>query len=126
MYGNNIGLNAVTAMEVPDSKIALMTLGSKLAFTNWIWYISYLWSLKGVLLCLYWKLTLVILIQFPGFSSDLFLYRQGLRTQRLVLAVVGFCIVSWLACILTHICICTPVTHNWQIKPYAGGKDIPL
>ncbi|KAJ5805553.1 uncharacterized protein N7503_003155 [Penicillium pulvis] len=104
LYGNNIGLNAVTALEVPDSKIALMTLGSKLAFTNWIWYISYLWSLKGVLLCLYWKLT------------------QGLRTQRLVLAAVGFCIVSWLACILTHICICTPVTHNWQIKPYAGDN----
>ena len=22
---------------------------------------------------------------------------------------------------LTHICICTPVTRNWRIKPYAGG-----
>ncbi|KAJ6092686.1 hypothetical protein N7486_007975 [Penicillium sp. IBT 16267x] len=101
-YGNNIGLTAVTAMEVPDSEVPRMILGSKLAFTNWIWYISYIWSLKGVLLCLFWKLT------------------QGTRAQRLVLAVVGFCILSWLACILTHICICTPVTHNWQIKPYPG------
>jgi hypothetical protein len=26
---------------------------------NWIWYICYIWCLKGVLLCLYWKLTYV-------------------------------------------------------------------
>jgi hypothetical protein len=65
MYGNNIGLTAVTALEVPDSKMPKMILGSKLAFMNWIWYISYLWSLKGVLLCLYWKLTLVMAILFP-------------------------------------------------------------
>ncbi|KAJ5661187.1 uncharacterized protein N7484_000559 [Penicillium longicatenatum] len=104
MYGNNIGLTAVTALEVPDRQMPKMILGSKLAFMNWIWYISYLWSLKGVLLCLYWKLT------------------QGTRTQKLVLAAVGFCIVSWLACILTHICVCTPITHNWQIKPYAGDN----
>lgn len=69
MYGNNIGLNATTALEVPDSEIPLMTLGSKLAFTNWIWYISYLWSLKGVLLCLYWRLTLVNLIPIPRIFS---------------------------------------------------------
>lgn len=34
-----------------------MILGSKLVFMNWIWYICYIWSLKGVLLCLYYKLT---------------------------------------------------------------------
>jgi hypothetical protein len=59
VYGNNIGLNEQTAMLVPDSKIPHMILGSKLAFMNWIWYICYIWCLKGVLLCLYWKLTYV-------------------------------------------------------------------
>ena len=46
-------------MLVPESKIADMIIGSKLAFMNWIWYICYIWCLKGVLLCLYWKLTYV-------------------------------------------------------------------
>lgn len=27
---------------------------------------------------------------------------------------------------LTHICICTPVTRNWRIKPYVGGTSSPL
>lgn len=57
VFGNNIGLNTQTAMLVPDNKVPAMILGSKLAFMNWIWYICYIWCLKGVLLCLYWKLT---------------------------------------------------------------------
>ncbi|KAJ5735511.1 uncharacterized protein N7483_000636 [Penicillium malachiteum] len=59
IYGSNIGLTKVTAMEVTDSEMPDMILGSKLAFMNWIWYMSYLWCLKGVFLCLYWKLTYV-------------------------------------------------------------------
>lgn len=31
-YGNNIGLNEQTAMQVPADKIADLTLGSKLAY----------------------------------------------------------------------------------------------
>jgi hypothetical protein len=112
-------------MLVPDSKIANMILGSKLAFMNWIWYICYIWCLKGVLLCLYWKLTYVISL----YNSHRFMHRACLTTHRqgtwnrhLVTAASGFCVVTWLACLLTHICLCTPVTQNWQIKPYAGGE----
>ncbi|KAJ6035051.1 uncharacterized protein N7446_009811 [Penicillium canescens] len=104
LFGNNIGLNDKTAMLVPDSKMHNMILGSKLAFMNWIWYICYIWCLKGVLLCLYWKLT------------------QGLWHRHLVTAAGGFCVVTWLACLLTHICLCTPVERNWQIKPYPGDN----
>lgn len=46
-------------MQVPDSQVPQLVLGSKLAFMNWIWYLCYIWCLKGVLLCLYNKLTLV-------------------------------------------------------------------
>lgn len=44
-------------MQVPESKVPDMILGSKLAFVNWMWYLSYIWCLKGVLLCLYHKMT---------------------------------------------------------------------
>lgn len=57
LYGNNIGLNEQTAMLVPDAQVPHLELGSKLAFMNWIWYLCYIWCLKGVLLCLYNKLT---------------------------------------------------------------------
>jgi hypothetical protein len=43
-------------MEVPDSEVPKLVLGSKLAFLNWLWYISFLWCLKAVLLDLYYKL----------------------------------------------------------------------
>lgn len=55
--GSNIGLTTETAMLVPDSQVPQLVTGSKLAFTNWIWYMCYIWCLKSVLLCLYWKLT---------------------------------------------------------------------
>ena len=57
VYGNNIGLSEKTAMLVPESKMPDMILGSKLAFTNWVWYLCYIWCLKAVFLCLYSKLT---------------------------------------------------------------------
>jgi len=96
-------------MEVPESKTADLTLGSKLAFFNWIWYISFLWCLKGVLLHLYYKLG------------------TGLRNQEnIVIVMSGFTFATWLACILTHICICTPLERNWQIKPYPGGESRAL
>ncbi|KAJ6122974.1 hypothetical protein N7512_005439 [Penicillium capsulatum] len=102
LYGSNIGLDTQTAMLVPASQFPKMILGSKLAFMNWIWYMCYIWCCKGVLLCLYFKLT------------------QGTWHRKLVWGSVGFCVVSWLACMLTHICLCTPVHRNWQIQPYPG------
>lgn len=50
-------------MLIPTSQMSNMILGSKLAFMNWIWYMCYIWCLKGVLLCLYWKLTYVHVLE---------------------------------------------------------------
>lgn len=57
--GNNIGLNETTAMEVPDSQVPILALGSKLAYAAWMFYILLIWSLKSVLLSLYIRLTFV-------------------------------------------------------------------
>ena len=103
VYGNNIGLNAETALEVPVEMEADMIFGSKLAFMNWIWYISYIWSLKAMLLFLYARIS------------------TGLKQhQRIVQAVGILTVMTYLACLLTHICICVPVHRVWQIKPYPG------
>ncbi|KAF2214426.1 hypothetical protein CERZMDRAFT_95695 [Cercospora zeae-maydis SCOH1-5] len=103
VFGNNIGLNDVTAMEVPDDKLPKMELGSKLAFTLWYWYITLLWSLKGVLLTVYFKL---------GTGID--------RQEQIVRAVCAFAIVTYVASMLCHTLVCTPPSKNWQVKPYPG------
>ena len=54
--GNNVGLDKKTALEVPNRDIPHLVLGSKIAFMNWLWYITFIWCLKGVLLALYFKL----------------------------------------------------------------------
>ncbi|KAF2233333.1 hypothetical protein EV356DRAFT_524498 [Viridothelium virens] len=104
-YGNNIGLNDQTAMEVPESKIPSLVLGSKLAFMNWIWYLCFIWCLKGVLLSLYAKM-----------GSGVW------QQERLVMGMSAFTVCTWLACVLTHVCICLPPSHSWQIKPYPGDN----
>ena len=51
-------------MELPDSEVPSLVLGSKLAFMNWIWYLCFIWSLKGILLNLYAKMAYVLSITF--------------------------------------------------------------
>lgn len=63
-------------MQVPDSEVPKLILGSKLAFMNWIWYLCYIWCLKAVLLCLYNKLTFV-----PLSPHILALYRPTLTSS---------------------------------------------
>lgn len=105
VYGSNIGLNAETALLVPVEQEADLILGSKLAFMNWIWYISMIWSLKAMLLVLYSRIS------------------TGLKQHmRIVQIVGGFTVATYLACLLTHIGICVPSHRNWQIKPYPGDN----
>lgn len=105
VYGSNIGLNAQTALQVPVADEADLIFGSKIAFMNWIWYISMIWSLKAMLLILYSRIS-------TGLKQHL----------RIVQIVSCFTVATYLACLLTHICICVPSHRNWQIKPYPGDN----
>ncbi|GIZ38613.1 hypothetical protein CKM354_000202500 [Cercospora kikuchii] len=105
LFGNNIGLDEATAMQVPDDKLPRMILGSKLAVINWYWYITLLWSLKGVLLMVYVKL---------GTGID--------RQEWVVRGVCASAIVSYVASILCHTLVCTPPWKGWQVKPYPGDS----
>ena len=58
-FGNNINLTTETALEIPDSEVRRYIKGSKHAFAAWVFYILGVWTLKGVLLLIYKKLTLV-------------------------------------------------------------------
>ncbi|KAI1139214.1 hypothetical protein F5Y05DRAFT_341416 [Hypoxylon sp. FL0543] len=100
--GNNINLNEQTALEVPDSEVPRLILGSKLAYSAWVFYILGIWTLKGVLLCLYNRLTM------------------GLQQQRLVWVMMALSLATFLASLFWHIFSCYPTYRAWQIKPYPG------
>lgn len=51
--------------------------------------------------------------------------KLGTGIDRQELAVKLCCVfafLSWLGSILCHALICLPISHNWQIRPYAGGE----
>ena len=46
-------------MAVPDDEVPQLVKGSKHAYVAWVFYIALIWSLKGVLLFFYNRLTFV-------------------------------------------------------------------
>jgi hypothetical protein len=59
-YPTNIGLNEVTAMQVPDERIPSIQSGSKIAHFSWTMYICMIFSFKGVMLNLFRKVGYVM------------------------------------------------------------------
>ncbi|KAL2008514.1 hypothetical protein VTN00DRAFT_6708 [Thermoascus crustaceus] len=104
IYGCNIGLNHETAMQIPDSEVPRLRQGSIFAFIAWLSYIFMVWSFKGVLMFLYNRLTM------------------GLWQHRLARIVGAICVATFMASLLFHVCICTPPSKSWQIKPYPGNN----
>lgn len=50
--------------------------------------------------------------------------RTGVARQEVAVkafSIFTFC--TWLACVLTHVCICMPASRSWQVKAYAGGRN---
>ncbi|KAK6064415.1 hypothetical protein SCUP515_11810 [Seiridium cupressi] len=56
VYGNGVGLTTETAALLSEEEIQSRTLGAKLLFAAWMFYMIFVWCLKGALLSLYWKL----------------------------------------------------------------------
>ncbi|KAL4771973.1 hypothetical protein BDW60DRAFT_207705 [Aspergillus nidulans var. acristatus] len=104
VYGSNIGLNAQTALEVPDDKVEDLREGSIYAFIAWLSYIFLVWSFKGVLIFLYSRLTI------------------GLWHHRVLIGVGIGSIATFFASLFFHLFICLPVSRSWQVKPYAGDN----
>ncbi|KAJ5660867.1 uncharacterized protein N7484_000239 [Penicillium longicatenatum] len=102
VHKSNIGLSEETAMEVPNDMISDYRSGSIDAFIAWICYIAVVWLFKWVLMFLYMRIT------------------KGLWEHRLTIAVAVFSVMTFVASMLLHLCICHPIQKNWQIKPYAG------
>ncbi|OJJ55947.1 hypothetical protein ASPSYDRAFT_60095 [Aspergillus sydowii CBS 593.65] len=104
VYSSNIGLNAETALQIPDSEVGLYKIGSVCAFVAWLAYILAVWAFKGVLVFLYTRLTM------------------GLWQHRLSLMVGALTAGTFLVSLIFDLAICHPIHKNWQVKPYAGDN----
>ncbi|BCS17649.1 uncharacterized protein APUU_10477S [Aspergillus puulaauensis] len=104
VYSSNIGLDTETALQVPDSEVALYKIGSVCAFVAWLAYILAVWAFKGVLVFLYTRLTM------------------GLWQHRLSLVVGALTACTFLTSLIFDLAVCHPIHKNWQVKPYAGDN----
>lgn len=59
MLGNNIGLTAETAALVPLEGYEKMMKGSKMGFSTWFIYMTFIWCLKGAVLALCYRIAYV-------------------------------------------------------------------
>ncbi|KAJ4139932.1 hypothetical protein NW768_001282 [Fusarium equiseti] len=100
--GTNIGVTDEMGANMSAAEIAKREFGSKCLLAGWNFYVTLIFCLKGVMLCLYGRMTL------------------GLWQRKIVIwTQVGTVLayLSVLAAIWGH---CTPVEKNWQIYPNPG------
>jgi uncharacterized membrane protein YgcG len=103
--GSGIGMTPEIVMQLPDDDVAQRVVGAKLLFAAWPMYMGLVWCLKGIMLTLYTRMS------------------SGLpRERRFVRIATVFVGLSWVACMLGHLCQCRPFNHNWQIRPFPGEQ----
>ena len=102
-------LSDPTALRPPFTTEAAIeagiAYGSKLQFTFVMFFWTCLWSIKGSLLIFYRRLLLGV----NGYMKWWW-------------AVVVFCILTWLASLLTNFLSCIPLWRRWSFDP-AGQSD---
>ncbi|KAJ4263903.1 hypothetical protein NW762_005940 [Fusarium torreyae] len=100
--GTNIGVNDEMGAKMSDQEIAKREFGSKCLLVGWNFYVTLIFSLKAVMLCLYSRMTL------------------GLWQRKLVIWTqfgTAIAYIGVMAAIWGH---CTPVHKNWQVYPNPG------
>ena len=53
--GNLVNLDKMTAPEMASGDVSQSAFDSKVVFMDWLWYITFIWCLKGILLVLYYR-----------------------------------------------------------------------
>ncbi|KAK7992954.1 hypothetical protein PG988_001748 [Apiospora saccharicola] len=76
--------------------------GAKWLFAGWYIYVSMIWSLKGIMLAFFSRLT------------------EKLPEAQLVKRVSVICLAAYVATIAVITDHCRPIRKQWQIYPYAG------
>ncbi|KAL3441980.1 hypothetical protein BJX65DRAFT_313288 [Aspergillus insuetus] len=102
LLGANTGWTSEQLDQFDDAEIDRMETGSKLVIVGWIGYVSVIWSLKGSVLLYYNRIM------------------SGVSQQMSIRVCAGYCLLSYLALLLTIFLHCRPFSKNWQVRPDPG------
>ncbi|VTT59584.1 unnamed protein product [Fusarium fujikuroi] len=103
--GTNIGVTDEMGAKMSAAEIAKREFGSKCLLAGWNFYVTLIFTLKGVMLCLYSRMTL------------------GLWQRKIVIWTQVGTVVAYIAVMAAIWGHCTPVHKNWQVYPNPGGVD---
>ncbi|OTA98954.1 hypothetical protein M426DRAFT_68774 [Hypoxylon sp. CI-4A] len=106
VYGSSVGQTFESAAQLTDAQVESFRIGDKLTFASWNCYICLIWSMKGVVLFYYDRMTLNL------WQNKL---AKWVRFGSLGTFTIAF---------LFQYLLCTPIELAWQVKPYPGDKCV--
>ncbi|KAI5861005.1 hypothetical protein GGS23DRAFT_578304 [Durotheca rogersii] len=106
VHGSSVGQTFESADLLDDATVESFRIGDKLTFASWVCYICLIWSMKGIVLWYYDRMTL-----------NLWQNILGYWIRWLTLA-------TFLTAIIFQFSLCTPIERAWQVKPYPEDKCV--
>ncbi|KAK7932289.1 hypothetical protein PG985_003001 [Apiospora marii] len=100
--GTTTGVTEEMALSMTPQARDDAEAGAKWLFASWYVYVSMIWSLKGIMLAFFSRLT------------------KTLPEALLVKRVSVICVVAYLVTIAVITDHCRPIRRLWQVYPYAG------
>ena len=100
-------------------------IGGKANIVSWISYTSLIWTLKGCMVFLYYRLTLVLPFLCASESEVPNIYWRfighpisaGLKARKFVHITTGVIVASYFGLVLMILLNCRPLSKNWT-SPY--------
>ncbi|EAA30853.1 hypothetical protein GE21DRAFT_1271401 [Neurospora crassa] len=108
LYGtNNVELVNKEGLHLSEQAIARRVVGSKLVLATRFFYFTTLWTLKSITLLFFNRL-----VGTAGRTK----YNLTLRFLQITIGC------TFVACFISNLSECFPVTHYWQVTPDPGGQ----
>ncbi|KAI0119522.1 hypothetical protein F4814DRAFT_439070 [Daldinia grandis] len=106
IYGSSVGQTYESALALSNTQVESFRVGDKLTFASWVCYICLIWSMKGVVLFYYDRLTM------------------NLWQNKLAKWIRWCTLITFIIAILFQFTLCTPIEFVWQVKPYPSDKCV--
>lgn len=108
VYGtNNVELVSKEGVHLSQQSLDRRVIGSRLVLATRFFYFTTLWTLKTITLLFFNRL-----VGTAGKSK----YNLTLRFLQITIGL------TFIACFISNLSECFPVTHYWQVSPDPGGQ----
>ncbi|KAL7621691.1 hypothetical protein AAE478_009018 [Parahypoxylon ruwenzoriense] len=106
VYGSSVGQTTESALLLDDVTVESFRIGDKLTFASWCCYVCLIWSMKGIVLWYYDRMTL------------------NLWQNVLSKWMRWFTLSTFIIAMLFQFTLCVPIQRAWQVKPYPSDKCV--